>query len=221
MPRIRFEKVGNAVWISHLDLMRVFQRAFRRGGILIRHSQGFTPRAHVSIALPLPVGTESVCELLDFDLAEGVSVPLCEIPDRLNATLPEGLRVLDIWEPEKKLRELTFLDAAITLEYDRGVPGGTETALLHFFQQTAPLPVPKRTKNGVTELDIRPLLQSVSCRRAGDQECVLECRVCAQNPALNPTLLVDAIRLHCAAFAPSFARVRRLEVLDPIGVPFR
>ena len=88
MPRIRFEKVGNAVWISHLDLMRVFQRAFRRGGILIRHSQGFTPRAHVSIALPLPVGTESVCELLDFDLAEGVSVPLCEIPDRLNATLP-------------------------------------------------------------------------------------------------------------------------------------
>ena len=74
MPRIRFEKVGNAVWISHLDLMRVFQRAFRRGGILIRHSQGFTPRAHVSIALPLPVGTESVCELLDFDLAEGVSL---------------------------------------------------------------------------------------------------------------------------------------------------
>ena len=49
MPRIRFEKVGNAVWISHLDLMRVFQRAFRRGGILIRHSQGFTPRAHVSV----------------------------------------------------------------------------------------------------------------------------------------------------------------------------
>ncbi|MFR0733423.1 MAG: DUF2344 domain-containing protein [Oscillospiraceae bacterium] len=43
MPRLLFAKTGNAVWISHLDLMRVFQRAFRRGGILIRHSQGFTP----------------------------------------------------------------------------------------------------------------------------------------------------------------------------------
>ncbi len=43
MPRLLFEKTGNAVWISHLDLMRVFQRAFRRGGILIRHSQGFPP----------------------------------------------------------------------------------------------------------------------------------------------------------------------------------
>ena len=52
MPRLLFEKTGNAVWISHLDLMRVFQRAFRRGGILIRHSQGYSPKAHVSIALP-------------------------------------------------------------------------------------------------------------------------------------------------------------------------
>ena len=77
MPRLLFAKTGNAVWISHLDLMRVFQRAFRRGGILIRHSQGFTPRAHVSIALPLPVGQESVCELLDFDLAQGVVIPPC------------------------------------------------------------------------------------------------------------------------------------------------
>lgn len=135
MPRIRFEKVGNAVWISHLDLMRVFQRAFRRGGILIRHSQGFTPRAHVSIALPLPVGTESVCELLDFDLAEGVSVPLCEIPDRLNATLPEGLRVLDIWEPEKKLRELTFLDAALLWSMTGGSRVGRKQRFCIFFSR--------------------------------------------------------------------------------------
>ena len=104
MPRLLFAKTGNAVWISHLDLMRVFQRAFRRGGILIRHSQGFTPRAHVSIALPLPVGQESVCELLDFDLAQGVVIPLEEIPARLNATLPAGLHVLAAWPERRKLR---------------------------------------------------------------------------------------------------------------------
>ena len=118
------------------------------------------------------------------------------------------------------MRELTFLDAAITLEYDRGSRVGRKQRFC-IFSADGPFACPKTYENGVTELDIRPLLQSVSCRRAGDQECVLECRVCAQNPALNPTLLVDAIRLHCAAFAPSFARVRRLEVLDSIGVPFR
>ena len=76
MPRLLFAKTGNAVWISHLDLMRVFQRAFRRGGILIRHSQGFTPGPMSPSPCPLPVGQESVCELLDFDLAQGVVIPL-------------------------------------------------------------------------------------------------------------------------------------------------
>ena len=56
MNRLLFEKTGDAVYLSHLDLMRIFQRAFRRADILIWHSQGFSPRAYVSIALPLSVG---------------------------------------------------------------------------------------------------------------------------------------------------------------------
>ena len=53
MNRLLFEKTGDAVYISHLDLMRIFQRAFKRADIMIWHSQGFSPRAYVSIALPL------------------------------------------------------------------------------------------------------------------------------------------------------------------------
>ena len=59
MSRLRFEKSGDAVWISHLDLMRVFQRAFRRAGFLLRHTGGFNQHAYVSLALPLSVGTGS------------------------------------------------------------------------------------------------------------------------------------------------------------------
>ena len=68
MPRALFEKVGNARYISHLDLMRVFQRAFKRAGLPLTHTQGFNPRPSVSIALPLSLGVESRCELLDFEL---------------------------------------------------------------------------------------------------------------------------------------------------------
>ena len=71
MNRLLFEKRGDAVYLSHLDLMRVFQRAFKRADILIWHSQGFSPRAYVSIALPLPVGMESRCEILDFEIEDG------------------------------------------------------------------------------------------------------------------------------------------------------
>ena len=56
MPRALFEKAGNAIWISHLDLMRVFQRSFKRAGLPLTHTQGFNPRPSVSIALPMSVG---------------------------------------------------------------------------------------------------------------------------------------------------------------------
>ena len=55
MPRLLFEKKGSAVWISHLDLMRLFQRAFKRADLPLKHTQGFNPRPSVSIALPLSV----------------------------------------------------------------------------------------------------------------------------------------------------------------------
>lgn len=59
MRRMLFEKYRNGIWISHLDLMRVFQRAFRRAGLPLQHTQGYNPHAFVSIALPLSVGTAS------------------------------------------------------------------------------------------------------------------------------------------------------------------
>ena len=189
MPRLLFEKMGNAVWISHLDLMRVFQRAFRRAGIAIYHSQGYSPRAHVSMALPLPVGTESQCELLDFAFAEGAQLPLESLPARLNAVLPAGIRVLSAWEGGKKLKELTYLDASLTLQYDHGLPAGAGEKILAFFQSGQPVIVPKRTKTGQTQLDIQPMIQAVSILGCWETTLQLQCRVCAQNPSLNPMLL--------------------------------
>ena len=94
MPRLLFEKTGSAVWMSHLDLMRLFQRAFKRAELPLTHTQGFNPRPSVSIALPLSVGVESVCELLDFDLEGEKELSLevlitCQNPS-LNPSLISG-----------------------------------------------------------------------------------------------------------------------------------
>ena len=104
MPRILFEKTGTAIWISHLDLMRLFQRAFKRAGLPLTHTRGFNPRPSVSIALPLSVGIESRCELLDFEL-EGAGVSCAEIRQRLNQALIAGVRVLDVYEAVVRLFE--------------------------------------------------------------------------------------------------------------------
>ena len=66
--RLLFSKTGRAKYISHLDLMRTFQRAFARAHIQIKHTEGFNPHPFVSIALPLSVGYSSQCEILEFGL---------------------------------------------------------------------------------------------------------------------------------------------------------
>ena len=115
MPRALFEKTGDAVWISHLDLMRVFQRAFKRADLPLTHTQGFNPRPSVSIALPLSVGIESRCELLDFEL-EGQKVANEEIMARLNENLVSGVKILAVYDDFSKIKNLAYLDCVLTLE---------------------------------------------------------------------------------------------------------
>lgn len=219
MTRLRFEKTGQAVWISHLDLMRVFQRAFKRAGLPLKHTQGFNPRPFVSIALPLSVGIESRCELLDFEL-EGEPVGCDEIRDRLNAALVSGVRVLEVYEGGRKLRDLSLLDCQVRLEYDAGVPEDAETGIAALFARES-LTVEKKGKNGVSEQDIIPMIRSFWVSELDGNTLILNARICCQNPTLNPTLLTAAIGCYAPQWQPDFAGYSRLEIYDSNGVVFR
>ncbi|MCQ2420615.1 MAG: TIGR03936 family radical SAM-associated protein [Clostridia bacterium] len=212
MNRLLFEKTGDAVYLSHLDLMRVFQRAFKRADILIWHSQGFSPRAYVSIALPLSVGVESRCEILDFDIEDG-SADLTLLPEKLNRTMPAGIRVLKAYESGRKFKELTFLQTRVVLEYDKGLPENAEEAIRSLFEKEQIL-VMKHSKNGEKEVDIKPAIQKLEIRPLSSQELLLDCVVSAQNPGLNPQLLVQAITRYLPDCGPDFARISREEIFD-------
>lgn len=219
MPRALFEKTGNAVWISHLDLMRVFQRSFKRAGLLLTHTQGFNPRPSVSIALPMSVGMESSCELLDFDL-EGEAVSNAEILDRLNRNLVDGVRILAVYEDTTKIKNLAYLDCVVTLEYDSGIPEGIEEALKELFDRETVM-VEKRTKNGPRQENIIPLIKNLQVVREGEQTLLLNARICCQNPALNPMQLAVAIENDLPARKPDFVKCRRVEIYDSNESVFR
>lgn len=219
MPRLLFEKKGSAVWISHLDLMRLFQRAFKRGGLPLTHTQGFNPRPSVSIALPLSVGVESGCELLDFDLY-GDPVTNEEMCARLNNALVEGVQVLEVYDSGRKLRDLALLRCVVTLEYDAGVPDGAVDGLRTFFDSDSIL-VPKRTKNGIQEQDIIPMIRRMEICQRDENTVEIEALVCCQNPSLNPMQLVAAIELYCAQWTADFASCRRIEIYDQQETIFR
>ncbi len=219
MPRLLFEKTGNAVWISHLDLMRLFQRAFKRAGLPLTHTQGFNPRPSVSIALPLSVGTESHCELLDFDL-DGEAVSCDEICRRLNRSLVEGVRVLQVYEAGRKLRDLALMRCAVTLEYDNGVPEGAGELIRKLFDSDS-LVVPKKTKNGIQDQDILPMIRSLAVKCSDKNELQLHALICCQNPTLNPVQIITAIDMYLPKIRPDHSRCCRIELYDTNEEIFR
>lgn len=212
MARLLFEKTGNAVWISHLDLMRLFQRAFKRAGLPLTHTQGFNPRPSVSIALPLSVGIESCCELLDFEL-DGIDPDHDTIRDRLNDALVAGVRVLKVYNDGRKIRDLALMSAAIILEYDQGVTSGAGEAISGLFAQESVMVV-KKGKNGFVEQDIIPMIRKATTIQRDEHTLEISALICCQNPSLNPTQLVAAIERYLPEYRPDFAKCRRIEIYD-------
>lgn len=215
MRRMLFEKTGKAVWMSHLDTMRLMQRAFRRAGVLLHHSQGYTPHAYVSMPLPLSVGTESICEIMEYELDSELRIS----PEQMNAVLPEGVRVLSVYESDRKAKHLTYLEAELRLFYDSGIPANSKDTLDRLFSASR-LTVEKRGKRGLEEMDIRPMIKRISVLEENGTARIL-CTVCAQNPALNPLLLLSAIERYAPEYKPDHCRCRRLEILDENFQVFR
>ena len=206
--RLRFEKTGRAVYISHLDLMATMQRAFARAGLELKYSEGFNPHPLISILLPLSVGTASRCELMDFRLRE--EAELSALPARLTAVLPEGIRVLEAYESERKSALLKWLEIEGTLEYDHGAP---EIEKLEAFFAQSEIVIEKKTKRGIGQSDIRPAIRSIAFEPAGE-DIRLRAVISAQEPTLNPDLLPSALRQLCPELAPDFAEFTRLETYD-------
>ena len=209
--RLIFVKEQQASYISHLDVMRTFQRVFPRAGLSLRHSNGFHPHPILSIVLPLPVGQSSECELLDFETVEDSAGE--GVAAALNTGMPAGLRVLDCYGVTRPVREMRYLRAALELEYDGGVPESACERIRALLAQEE-LFVEKRTKHkGMTELNIAPLIRTLTLTE--EDGCIrIDAVVAAQDPGLNPALIGAAIARHLPEIAPDFVRVRRKEVYD-------
>lgn len=218
--RLLFSKVGRARYISHLDLMRTFQRAFARAKIPIKHTEGFNPHPFVSIALPLSVGYSSQCEILECNLLEGSSP--AEVPEQLTAAMPEGIIVQQCYSAERKLKDLQYVNYIMTFEYPEGRPQETEPAMAALLRKES-LVVKKKSnkaKAGFTEVDLIPLIHNwrIECQ---SDTMMVDLVVSAQNPGLNPDLIRTTFCSEYPVYAPDFVTFHRREVLDREGNPFR
>jgi radical SAM family uncharacterized protein/radical SAM-linked protein len=91
--RLRFTKKGEIRFISHLELAHLFYRASKRADLPLCHSEGFHPMPRIIFATALPVGVESLMEIVDMEL-EGRMTSL-EVKERLNPLLPQGIKIVE------------------------------------------------------------------------------------------------------------------------------
>jgi len=214
--RLVFEKKGRAIYISHLDLMRTFQRAFQRAEVKVRHTEGFNPRPRMSIALPLSLGMEGRCEILDFEAAEPLDGSLVQ---KLNAVMPEGIVVRELRENTRDVSEIAWIRYNLRLVYDSGVPQGSAEAIGRLLKSDGVV-IRKKTKRGEADFSISPCINSLNMVQDGSNELLLDVVVSAQNPSLNPMLIIEAIGKYLPEMAPDFVRCARLEMLDKELLPF-
>ena len=209
--RLLFKKEGRAKYISHLDLMHTMQRAFVRAGIPIRHTEGFNPHPYMSILLPLSVGCESRCEMLDFDLEDDAL--LDRVPELLTRALPEGLTAVKAYPRLTKGAMLKWLEITGTLTYDHGGADKLIVQLSNLFASRE-IVVTKRTKRGEAELDLVPNIRRIAFSSHSDRTVELTAVISAQDPSINPDSLVAAIAKYLPDCKPDFAEFTRIEVYN-------
>lgn len=155
--RLRFEKRGELRLISHLDLMRLIERAIRRAGLPIAMSEGFNPRPRLSFPLALGVDIEGLREIFEMDLSDWVRP--AEVQARLNSQLPEGLRITDC-RPISPHHSAQVTSVVYEIELTAPLPQDVSPQIL---LQTKELPVLRTHNDEQKIVDIRPYILDVRC----------------------------------------------------------
>lgn len=191
--RMKFSKTGRAKYISHLDLMRCFQRCIRRAELPIAYSEGFHPHMLIVFAAALSLGFESECEIIEIQLRE--EIPFDEVKNRMNAILPEGIEILRCYAPQHKMGQMGYAEYKVTLPGDDSME--LNKSWKEFMSQEKIL-VEKKTKRGFREIDLKEQTEFLSAEEQADG-LVLFLRLPAGSTVnVNPSLLIETFEKNSA-----------------------
>ena len=214
--RLRYSKTGRAKYISHLDLSATIRRALLRAGVGLKYSEGFNPHPYISVALPLSVGVESHCELMDIRVVSPFSTD--GLPCSINAVLPDGLYVHEASTSGRKFRDIAWIELACRLFYESGTPDDIIKCLWHKLAERE-IVIQKKTKRGVSEIDIAPYIKDVELSE--DEAVTVKLKVSAQDPSIGPEDIINAIRSLDDAALPVLTTALRIELYDKEMKVFR
>ena len=190
--RVFYRKDGACKYISHLDTNRVMIRAIGKSRLNIWRTEGFNQHAYITFALPLSLGFGSECESMDFRVLDD-DEDLNAIPERLNACLPDGIRVLRCAESVHKPADIDSAKYAVTLEpmNDGEISFEELSEKWDAFVQLPAIIVQKKTKKGMKDVDVKPYI--LACEPRESEKVGFDLTLPAGSTLnINPNLLIGA-----------------------------
>jgi len=182
--RLHFTKLEKARYLSHLELIRMFIRTLRRAGMDLVYSGGYHPMPKVSFALALPVGTESLAEIMDIQ-AKNIQ-DTSQTVKRLNRALPSGIRVLFMKEISTKASPPQIKESYFHIK----INGFFNKGYLDRFLGVDTYPVIRRHRNGDRTVDIRSQVKELSLLSGDEMELAVRH---GRGPGLKPAEIMKEV----------------------------
>ncbi len=223
--RSRFYKEGDMVFISHLDLIRVFERAVRRANIPVAYTQGFNPRPIMAFATALSVGVASKGEYIDIQLSDKVDADT--FMESLNNSLPEGLKLIKSVIIDSKEKSLMSVISSSTyiMKLESKEPDSKEQIeeyIKQFLKQESIIQLKKkknksRRKNKkpeFREINIKPMIKSIDVFDVKGNEIILKMHLAAGSESnLKPEVVIYKIcELTDISIESDSTRIQRLDL---------
>lgn len=190
-----FSKTGTICYTSHLDLMRMFKRAFKRGGIKLAYSQGFNPHPKLGFAQPLSLGYEGMKELMEFETVEEHDPS--HLREKMSTLMPPGLDIINCSRvvDEKK----THAARTYAAEYIIMIPSGRmpdmtgEEMKQSYMSQEKIITLKKqKKKKEPVEIDIKPMIRDLTFTK-GKRLVIKAVLDSGSNSNLSPELVINTV----------------------------
>ncbi len=164
--RLRFTKKGEVRFLSHLELAHLFYRASRRTDLRLSHSEGFHPMPRIIFATALPVGVESLKEIVDLELEDKLT-PL-EIMERLNPMLPQGIKIMEAEEVPFTSPPSSLLHLSVYwIPLDHLLSREEAVTKINEVLEKRELIIHQERKGKKRTVDVRPLIERLEVKEDG------------------------------------------------------
>lgn len=209
--RIYFKKMGRMKFVSHLDMTRVMSRLIKKSGIPVWYTEGFNRHIYMNFALPLSLGFESNCEIMDIRLNDDTFSDSYTLK-ALQSVCPDDIEFFAVKEPLKPTKEIGYSEYVLCLDE---FTDSDKNALENFLKSESIICQKVGKKGKIKEIDLIPKIKEYKI----DQNNITFVLVAGSEDNLNPTLIMDTF-FERTATDKLYYTVLRTAILDKNGEKF-